>query len=80
MLHKLASEMFYTAGRFWSSLRLHFIVTRSSTTSGANLFLSGVTILPATEKTRFAFEEAAGMGMITRTRRANLATVFYCTN
>ena len=35
-------------GSSLSSRRLHFNVTKSSTISGADLFLSGVTTLPAT--------------------------------
>ena len=58
------------------SRRLHFMVTKSSTISGANLFLSGVTILPATENTRSDLEEAAGMGKTTLTRSANLGRAF----
>ena len=52
------------------------MVTKSSTISGANLFLSGVTILPATENTRSDLEEAAGMGKTTLTRSANLGRAF----
>ena len=52
-------------GSSLSSRRLHFNVTKSSTISGANLFLSGVTTLPATENTRSDLEEAAGMGKMT---------------
>ncbi len=48
-------------GSSLSSRRLHFNVTKSSTISGANLFLSGVTTLPAMENTRSDLEEAAGM-------------------
>ena len=61
-------------GSSLSSRRLHFNVTKSSTISGANLFLSGVTTLPATENTRSDLEEAAGMGKITLANSANLKT------
>ena len=40
-----------------------------------HLFRSGVTILPATEKTRSDFEDAAGMGKITLDKSASLKTV-----
>ena len=43
------------------SLMLHFIIPNFSTCSGAVLTLEGVTILPATEKTRSLLLEAAGM-------------------
>ena len=61
-------------GSSLSSRRLHFNVTKSSTISGANLFLSGVTTLPATENTRSDLEEAAGMGKMTFANSANLKT------
>ena len=40
-----------------------------------HLFRSGVTTLPATEKTRSDFEDAAGMGKITLDKSASLKTV-----
>ena len=42
-----------------SSFKLHFTTARSSTFSGFNLTFLGVTILPATEKTRSDLDEAA---------------------
>ena len=61
-------------GSSLSSRRLHFNVTKSSTISGANLFLSRVTTLPATENTRSDLEEAARMGKMTLANSANLKT------
>ena len=49
----------------FSNLRLHLTTTRSSTFSGFNLALLGVTTLPATEKTRSDLDEAAGIGKTT---------------
>ena len=61
----------------FSNLRLHLTTTRSSTFSGFNLALLGVTTLPATEKTRSDLDEAAGIGKTTLTildRRGNWAS------
>ena len=56
-----------------SYLKLHFTTTRSSTFSGFNLALLGLTTLPATEKTRSDLDEAAGTGKTTLSlaRRGN---------
>ena len=57
-----------------SNLKLHFTTRRSSTFSGFNLALLGLTTLPATEKTRSDLDEAAGTGKTTLTslaRRGN---------
>ena len=59
---------------FLSNLKLHFTSTRSSTFSGFNLALLGLTTLPATEKTWSDLDEAAGSGKTTLTslaRRGN---------
>ena len=53
-----------------SYLKLHFTTTRSSTFSGFNLALLGLTTLPATEKTRSDLDEAAGTGKTTLTSLA----------
>ena len=56
-----------------SYLKLHFTTTRSSTFSGFNLALCGLTTLPATEKTCSNLDEAAGTGKTTLSlaRRGN---------
>ena len=46
----------------FSNLKLHLTTTRSSTFSGFQLALLGVTTLPATEKTHSDLDEAAATG------------------
>ena len=57
-----------------SNLKLHFTTRRSSTFSGFNLALLGLTTLPATEKTRSDLDEAAGTGKTTLTSLARRGT------
>ena len=64
-----------------SNLKLHFTTTRSSTFSGFNLALLGVTTLPATEKTRSDLDEAAGTRKTTLTslaQKGELRLVMIC--
>ena len=69
--------VFQTVGRFFRSRRLHLSITRSSPTSGASLFLSGVTTLPATLKSRSDLDDAAGMAKTTLTSSASLDKMVY---
>ena len=48
-----------------SNFKLHFTTARSSTFSGFNLTLLGVTTLPAMEKTRSDLDEATDTGKTT---------------
>ena len=52
-------------------------ITRSSTISGASLFRSGVTTLPATLKTRSDLDDAVGMAKMTLTSSASLDKMVY---
>ena len=65
--------IYFLKTMFLSNLKLHFTTTRSSTFSGFNLALLGVTTMPATEKTRSDLDEAAGTGKTTLSlaRRGN---------
>ena len=47
------------------NLKLHFTTARSSTFSGFNMTLLGLTTLPAIEKTRSDLDEATGTGKTT---------------
>jgi len=60
----------------FSNLELHLTTTRSSTStfSGFKLALMGVTILPATEKTRSNLDEVAGTGKTLLTSLARRGT------
>ena len=53
-----------------SSLKLHFTLTRTSTFSGFNMALLGVTTLLSTEKTRSDLDEPAGTRKTTLTSLA----------
>mgnify|MGYP003331733514 CR=1 FL=1 len=64
---KTVTNYFLMKPMLFSNLELHLTTTRSSTFSGFNLALLGVTTLPATEKTRSDLDEAAGIGKTTLT-------------
>ena len=54
--------IFFIKPMVLSNFKLHLTNARSSTSSGFNLTLLGVTTLPATEKTRSDLDEATGTG------------------